>query len=230
MTISLNQKLGSASNNATGISSVARILSVAVSAGDTIIIGGGYGGGSTVTITATDSRNNTYQVDRHDDLTSAATPHSFVLSAAVTTPLQISDTITVSFSSPVNYPCFSAYDYSGLPSSSWVDTSGGATGLAGTALSTGNITTARTNDLLFASAYYGNSSSPTFTAGSGYTALDTILLIPKDATTESGTSTAAGTYAATATLSQANDWAISVVAYGATAARQPSLMMMGVGS
>lgn len=207
--IALAAHVRGATNNTTGVSSITLTLTGSVPVGDLLVLGGGYGLASTVTVTAADTKGNTYTVDRHDDLATGGTPHSFVVSAPVTAGLVAADVITVSFSSAVNYPIVYAYDYTGVKASGYVDVVGGATG-ASTTPSTGALTTTADYDLMFVALCR---NPTTLTAGTGVAVLDENSTTGKSVSLLSVAATTAGAYAAAGTLATSSDWAISAVAY-----------------
>lgn len=205
------QKLGGTVIDNTGQTTVTRTLTAPANVGDLVIIGGGYGSGSTVTVTVTDTRSNTWTTNRHDDLTTGATPHSFIASSVLTTALQVGDVLTATFSAGVSRPMIFGYDNAGQIAGSVVDVAGGATG-TGTAVSSGNITTTTDYPYLFSAVYFDQAA--TLTAGTGFTVQDTQTSTSKTLATETMNGPQAGTFVgATATLSSSVDWATSVVAF-----------------
>jgi hypothetical protein len=212
--IALASKIKGATNNTTGVTTLAMTVpSAGVSVGSMIMVGGGYGGGSTRTVTCADTKSNTYTVDRHDDLTTGGTPHSFIISAPVTTALVGGDIITVTFSGTVNYPIAYTYEYTGVAAASYVDVVGGSTGTS-TAPSAGSITTTEDYDLVFGSIFWDLSNSATLTAvGAGAVELDQNATTSKAGSFQSIAATTAGGYTVSGTLSASNSWAASAVSY-----------------
>ncbi len=207
--ISLVRNLGGSNPGTTGLTTVTRTLQTAATVGDTLIILGGYGLNSTVTVSASDSKGNTYTVNAHADYTaSSSTPHSFVISAPITTGLVAGDIITVTFSSAVNYPIIFCYEFAGLLTST-PDATANATG-TGTSVNSGSLSASVSNALLISSVFSGNGSH---TPGTGYVELDEAQNTTKDFSSQYKFGSAAGTYTSSATISGSTDWAVSLVAY-----------------
>jgi hypothetical protein len=204
--------LGHTVNNAAGVTTVNQTVTAPVNIGDMVVVGGGYGAASTQTITITDSRSNSWTVQRHDDLTTGGfTYHSFIASSVLTTALQAGDTITATFGGNVNYPMIFAYDYAGQIAGTVLDVAGGATG-TDTSPSTGNITTTSDYPLLFSVVYFQNTA--TLTAGSGFKVLDTQSSTNNKASVETKNGPLAGTFVgASGTFNTSVTWAMSVVAF-----------------
>jgi chitodextrinase len=115
----------------------------------------------------------------------------------------------VTFSPAAPQPDIRIAEYSGLDTSAPFDVAQGAIG-TGTALSTGNITTATANELLVA----GNEIGHTTTApGAGFT--QRLITSPNSHILEDRIVTTAGSYSATATQNISGFWIIQVVAFKA---------------
>src|SRR5579871_2179514 len=119
------------------------------------------------------------------------------------------NTVTVTFNQAVYGRDVRVLEYSGIPTSSPVDVSGGSSG-TGITTSSGSVTTTNANDLLVASTIVGQ----TFQAvGSGYT--KRIVSSPDGDLTEDEVVSSAGAYTATSTQSASDIWAMQVVAFKA---------------
>lgn len=208
-------KFSSNSTNNTGLSNLATTslgAGVTIAAGQFVIIGGGYIlPSASATVTCSDSKGNTYQLDRVDDRTTVgSSAHSFILSSKLTTPLVAGDIVTVHFSTPVNYPCATSYYYGGLKATTWVDQVGGATG-SSTAPAASAITTTANSEMLFSVTHYPG--APSWTSGGGFVLLFTENNSSVDQITTQSSYQDIGTYTASGTLGSTQGWASSVVSY-----------------
>lgn len=117
--------------------------------------------------------------------------------------------VTVTFSASINSIVIFA-EYAGLATSAVLDAENGATGI-GTALNSGNITTANASDLLVGGLFVTTSGGGTLAAGSGFT-----LRVNNASSSHRGLEdqnvSATGTYAATATYSSSQTWIAHVMA------------------
>ena len=120
-----------------------------------------------------------------------------------------SNTVTVTFSQAAAYPDIRILEYSGVTA---LDVAAGASGSSMSA-SSGPATTTSANELIF-----GANTVATLTeaAGSGFTAR--IITSPDSDLAEDLITTAAGSNAATATLTSATPWVMQMATFAATTA------------
>ncbi len=181
-----------------------------VPVGNLLIVCAGYGLGSTPgTLSVTDSRSNTYTLERQDDMTTGNTPHTAIWSCKVATALQAADTITFTPSSSVNYPFLTVYQVNGQKTSSWRDAATGSHG-TGVTPDTGSITTAVDNELVIACFFYATGATVSAVA-SGWTLLFNSGGSNKRFAVMYKFGVTAGTEDASATLTGSKDWAISAI-------------------
>jgi RHS repeat-associated protein len=173
-------------------------------AGNLIVLGL-FVGDSTTVSSVTDTQGNTYTLIS----SSTWSPSGYVEKLYYAKNIAGgADTITVTLSGS-KYMELHAYDYSGLDTSSPLDTYSTNTGLSVTTGTSGNLTTTNANDLLF--GFFHSDNGVTNTAGTGYT--------PR---TFSGDGyplgedkyvTSTGTYSATMSFSLAADYVGFLVAF-----------------
>jgi len=181
--------------------------------GSAIVIGVTYGNANP-TITASDSQGNLYT----RAVASYDSGHSQGCAILYATGSKggSSNTVTVNFSSAVAYLAMGIHEYSGVAAASALDTSAGTRG-SGTSPSSGSGTTTANGDLIFGCvAEDSTGSGDTFTAGSGFTKRVDLGLTAAYSD-EDGVQAAAGTVAATWTLSPKNDWVAAMAAFKAAA-------------
>jgi hypothetical protein len=182
----------------------------------------GLRGGTSGTVSATDSRGNTYTVDR-DSV--GSNTRTVILSAHVSTALTSGNTITVSHPNAVAGAA--ASEFSGIASSSRVDSS--ASGTANSNSPSASVTTTAANDLLYGAFANQNNRSATEAAGwttdrhqmpdcgSGSGNKATVHGAYRSASTT-------GAYTYNPTLTHSEHWTTAVVAYkssGASTLAQP---------
>lgn len=184
-----------------------------VALGNTVLLAVGCSKNATVAVSATDSRSNTYTVDKYVDGSALATktPHVAILSAPVGTALQSGDTITISFSPNVNYPIVFAYEYTGMTATP-ADKVAGATGTSTAPSSGATASTTVARELVFSASFYG-ATVENFTPAAGYTELrefcqaGTLALQAQEKFVfATGAQTGSGTITS-------SDWASGVVTY-----------------
>jgi hypothetical protein len=162
--------IGSATNSGGGGTTLAITTTGAVSIGDHVILGIGHEVNSAIT-SVVDTRSNTWQQDNtRSESTNVANVK--IWSCKVTTAIQTSDTITITFTSGQTTREAHAFSVSGLASSSWLDQIGGANGF-GAAPSGVTPATTQADELVFGVVRYDNAAD-TFTAGSGFTELTAV--------------------------------------------------------
>lgn len=178
-------------------------------AGNAVILGVTFGN-TNPTITATDNEGNSYAVAQQT-YDSAHNQGSAILYA-----LNIhggsSHTVTVNFSNNVAYLALGINEYTGLASSSALDTAAGRGG-SGTSPSSGTATTTANGDLIFGVGVVDSSGSlESILAGTGFTKRVDLgsLAAYSD---EDQVQTSAGSIAATWTLPVSQNWIASVAAF-----------------
>lgn len=184
-----------------------------VATGTFILIGGCFGLGSAPTITCTDTRSNSYQTDRQDNVFTGSSMNTFIISAKVTTALQAGDVVTVAFSTNVNRPILYAYTYGGMETSSWLDQAVGATGTSASP-SSGNATTSEAGELLFSVTTY-DTTGVSFTPGTGYALLADNSTTQRRIDIQTKLGATATTYTGDGTLEASVLWASSLCTYKA---------------
>ncbi len=180
--------------------------SQAQTSGNTNIIAIGFYNTAATITSVTDTEGNTYSVAA--PLTLSASMYQAIYYAPnIKQAPAGANIITVKFSTAVHYPDIRIQEYSGLDQVSPFDVQSSATGSPATATS-GNITTSKPTELLFAS---GSTSGVFSAAGSGYTLR--IITNPDSDIIEDKVVTATGTYSATA--AQSGDEVMQVAAFKA---------------
>jgi hypothetical protein len=123
---------------------------------------------SLLTVTGSDARLNTYQSDKLAQVTTAPNAHAAILTAAITTPIQIGDAITTTWSASVSDKGIGLFNITGLATGTWVRDSNSNTGLSTTNPASGAIAGSVAGDLIFGCCGMAG-TGVSFTAGSGYT-------------------------------------------------------------
>jgi hypothetical protein len=177
-------------------------------AGDTNVVAVGFGDPTSVISSVTDNKGNSYAVAApltHDGFDSQAVYYAKNIATGAGNTV-----VTVTFASAVPYPDVRVVEYGGLDRSAPLDVTTSATA-AGSAASSGSVTTAYANDLVFGAGL----TSSTFTAAtSGYT--DRVITTDGNIAEDLAT-TSAGSYSATATLTSGN-WIMQLAAFKAASA------------
>jgi len=174
---------------------------------------------SSPTITVTDSKSNTYAVDTQANQNAGSQKlHTAVASAKVTTPLVQGDTITITSGTSADGMNTVAFQYAGLATASWKDQTNNGSGTAGTALSSGNITTTQNVETAIAVHAMGDGAGAngTLSLAAGWEQIYSeshqggILMTVAEKVVFT-----TGTFAATGTASKNQDWASCIVSYKA---------------
>jgi hypothetical protein len=182
-----------------------------VVAGDTLVVRLMLRGTTSAAVTASDSRGNTYTVDK-DQLNSDQ--RIVVFSANVATSLAAGDTITVTYPS-ANSQGVVVDEFSGVAASERVDATGSASGNSTTP--SASVTTTNASDLLIGAVSIANTQ--TVTQPAAWTGLTTQSLSCGNSTNIGAYKpvSATGTYTYNPTVSNGSRWAAGVVAYKAAA-------------
>jgi len=209
--IAFVKNIGNASCGTT--SNVITVPAGGVAAGNTLIARVGIRHGTpTGTVTVTDSKGNTYTLDK--DVTGAGV-RVLVFSANVGTALAAGDTITVNYPTSFNSTGVVVSEYSGISATNRVDTTGSATGNSITP--SANLTTITANTLVYGAV--ATTNHPLYTEASGWT---TDVDQAPGCGGSQGNSTnhgayrvvsTTGAYTYNPTLSTGMPWAEAIVAY-----------------
>jgi hypothetical protein len=124
--------------------------------------------------------------------------------------------VTVTFTAAASYPDIRILEYSGIDPANPVDTVVGAVGNSATS-SSGVVTTTNATDLLV-----GANTVQTLTAGPGSGSTLRLLTVPDGDIAEDWVVTTAGTYRASAPLTNAGGWVMQVVAFRAAGSAIPN--------
>src|SRR5205814_1467359 len=124
--------------------------------------------------------------------------------------------VTVAFSPAARYPDVRIVEYSGIDSTTPVDTSAGAVGNSATSNSGPAVTTNATDLLVGANLVATSTNNP----GSGFTSR--VITKPDGDIVEDRLATVAGTYTATAPLKSAGAWVMQLLAFRAAGSPQPA--------
>jgi hypothetical protein len=169
----------------------------------------------------TDSKGNTYTVDKVQPASAGANGQTIVIASGyIATALTATDTVTANFTS-ATITCY-ADEWSGLAATSYVDQTAGQEQAATAAPSSGaTATTTQATELVIGATIYSGSHSPT-TVGTGYTARK-LDLVPtgtfiRTQSSEYQVVTATGAQTATFGISGTSNTDTAVVTYKAAAA------------
>ncbi|MDJ0346806.1 hypothetical protein QMK19_33205 [Streptomyces sp. H10-C2] len=180
----------------------------AVAAGDTLVVPMMLTNTHTGTVSATDSRGNTYTTAA--DQTDGADDRILILTATGVKALTTSDTITVGY--PSTGEQHLAVDE--LTNVKAVDQHAATTGVAGTNFNSGSTPTTTVNsELVFGVAGVQGGTAATWS--SGFTALPTLFVSHDQLATGYQTVIAPGTYAAAGTCD--HQWMAAAVAFAPSA-------------
>lgn len=114
--------------------------------------------GSFAVTAVSDSKGNTWQIDKVTTTSSAARLN--ICSAYLTTALVIGDTITFTVSGSSASSAVAVYEYNGIAATSWVDGSAiGNQGNGATSGATGNYTSGHAADLIFTAGATGSGTA-----------------------------------------------------------------------
>lgn len=143
-----------ATNGGGGSSTISLTFSVAIPVGNFLIMGVGCGTTGTTITSVTDTKSNTYQVDRTQNTT---TRNGFIVSARVTTALTTSDSVTVNFSASVGSRLISVDEFTGLHASTWLGTGlvASTTG-SSTTPNSGAVQVAKNGSMLYGVGIFAN--------------------------------------------------------------------------
>jgi len=191
-----------------------------VSSGHTLLIGAAVEsfGGDLSTVTASDSKGNTYT--RNVTITNSTTVGTAIFSAYITTPLTTSDTLTLTDSTHTHSRwAVSASEFDNIIQNGF-DVAASATGHSTSPASGSTATTQNTYEVIYGVAGFARSSAQNVTVNSSYS-------LAKFIYTSAGTTDRAmasmyryfstsSTFNASASLSGTSTWATAVATYTAT--------------
>jgi hypothetical protein len=208
------QTIGTATRSSSSNSSITiSVPAAGVATGDSIIVAvtaGTFAG----PVTCSDAKSNSYTIDA--DVTGAG--RLLICSAHNVTALASGDTITATYPGFSGLTTASANQFSGISAITPVDQVSTATGNSATPSSGFTGTTTQANELLFGAI--AHNSTPTFTPGSGYILIGQVIggsgSGQKTLSPEYQIVSTTGTYAATGTLSSAQQWRAAIVTYKAS--------------
>ena len=172
-TAALIAQLGSAVTTTTA-STISLAVTAAAPVGSTVVVAAGQT--DTTLSSLTDSRGNSYTVDRSTVTNgSDADARVAIGSARLTTALQAGDTITATFAANTkSVRVISAAAFSGLATTGWADQSATNTTGSGTSLTSGTSpTTTNHTELVIGAFGTAAATTGTFTASNGFTAANT---------------------------------------------------------
>jgi hypothetical protein len=221
--IAFVKNIGLASGATTGTTLSVAVPTAGVAAGTSIIVSLAMNP-SAGTVSCTDTRSNSYAIDR-DIINGSGTTgvRTVILSAHNVLSLTSGNTITCTHPS-VTARAMSANQFSGIASTSARDQTAAATGNSTAPSSGATPTTTQASELLVGTVGVEGPSTETFTVGASYTimgrrgtsggtATNNITVNP-----EYRLVTATGAYSAGGTLSVAHRWAAAIVTYKAAPA------------
>lgn len=205
--------IGTAHSSGTVGSLVITVGASGVGSGHSILIGGAAGGTAVIS-SVSDSKGNTYAVDKTQLNGTSIT--ASIASAHNVAALANGDTITVNFSGSQNV-AVCAFEVSGLKSSGAFDQAAGGANTGTSPATSATATTAQADELLWGVVAYQSTS--TWTQGSGYTdgPTDASTTTVRTLHTEYRVVAATGTYIADGAMGTSRAWAAAIATYKAAA-------------
>jgi hypothetical protein len=187
-------------------SSVAVAYTAAQTAGDLNVVVMGWNDATATVKSVTDTKGNAYVLAVGPTLVSGTLSQSIYYAKNIVSAAANGNTVTLAFNGAAAYPDIRIAEYSGLSTSSPLDTTAAATGNS-TNSDSGAATTSFAKELLFgANTMTQTASGP----GSGYT--QRIITADGDLVEDQIVS-ATGTYHATGPLSPAGAWVMQLVTF-----------------
>ena len=179
----------------------------AQTAGDTNVIAVGWSNNTTTISSVTDTAGNTYQVAAA--LTRGGTTTSQVMYYAKNIVASATNTVTVTFSAASSTPDLRIMEYSGLDTTSPLDSAGSGSG-SSTAAATASFTTTTANDLIVAA---GTTQADFTLPGANFSLR--MISSPNNNIAEDRIAATAGSYTGTATLTT-GQWVMQAAAFKAS--------------
>ena len=198
-------------NNAvpqTPVSTVNVTFTAAQSAGSLNVVAIGWFDTTSQVLSVTDNRGNNYQRAAGPTTQAQAGTQSIYYAPSIVAAPAGGTTITVTFNAAVNYPDVRIAEYSGIDPLNPVDVSVSGTG-TGTTSNSGTVTTTNPNDLLVGANYV-----TTHSTGPGTSFTQRVITEPDGSILEDRIVTTAGSYNATAPLTNGS-WIMQMVAFKA---------------
>lgn len=188
-----------------------------VAVGNHIVVPMFFSGALGLTVTVTDQAGNSYTVDVLTDDGNSTGAYSAIATAKCTTALTAGQTITMTVSASVTYRMMSAYEYSGLHPTSWVEAVSNTGKGSSTAPASGSVTAAAGDLLIGVTSYNSGTASHSPTAP--WSELDDVTVSASKAfAVDEQNNVAAGSYTHTGTLGSSVLWSDSIAAYKPAAA------------
>jgi YD repeat-containing protein len=179
----------------------------AQSAGNFNVLKVSWADPSASVVSVVDSNGNTY-VSAVGPTETGGSSQSLYYAKNVVAAAAGSNTVTVTFSTPLWYPDLIVAEYAGIDTANPLDLAQAGTGF-GTTADSGAMTTTHANDLLVAA---GTSNTELTAAGAGFTAR---AISDGGALLEDRIVTSAGAYTATASNSADSSWVLQFAAFKA---------------
>jgi hypothetical protein len=205
----------SAVPQSSAVPSVALAFSAAQTAGNLNVVVVGWNDTQAAVVSVSDTAGNVYTRAIGPTLGSGLS-QSIYYAKNIVAATAGSNRVTVAFSPAAQYPDVRILEYSGIDSTTSVDTSAGAVGSSATSNSGVAITTNATDLLLGANMVATSTSRP----GSGFTSR--VITKPDGDIAEDRVVTIVGTYSAAASLKSAGAWVMQLVAFRAAGSPPPA--------
>src|SRR3984957_10664150 len=163
----------------------------------------------------TDSKGNVYRLAA-GPLVTGSFSQSIYYAKNISAASAATNAVTVTFTAAASYPDIRILEYGGIDPANPLDTVAGAIGDGATS-SSGAVTTSNATDLLL-----GANTVQTLTAGAGTGFTLRLLTSPDGDITEDRVVTVAGSYSASAPLTDAGKWVSQIVAFRAASSDTPT--------
>lgn len=226
MAIAFVQAVGNSASATSGSTLAVTVPAGGVAAGDTPILYVGFSGGTGLAnASAADNHagsTNVYTNQAQVDDTSTTGCYSAIITCPVTTALVSGDVITVTYPATVTHRTLFVDEFSGVATSSPVDTTGtGNSGSTGTGASSAAVTTTNANDLIVGATIMVNAAGLTWTdtsnPGSWTSSQQTTSGTGRLAVRDYQIVGATNTYTVSGNLSASELWSCATVALKAAA-------------
>lgn len=227
MAIAFVQAVGNASSATSGNTLAVTVPAGGVAVGDTLVLYVGFSGGTGLAnATAADNHagsTNVYTNQAQVDDTSTTGCYSAIITCPVTTALVSGDVITVTYPTNVTHRTLFIDEFSGVDTSSPIDTTGtGNAGASGTSTSSASVTTTNAADLIVGATVMVNTSTliwfDTSSPGTWTSSQITSSSTGRRAVRSFQIVSATNTYTVSGSLSTAELWSCAVVALKAAGA------------
>jgi hypothetical protein len=179
----------------------------AQAAGDTNVVVVGWNDSTAAVSSVSDSKGNPYQLAVGPTALSGAVSQSIYYARNIAPASANGNTVTVTFTSPAQYPDVRILEYGGLDPNNPVDSTAASTGSSSMS-SSGSAATANPTTLLFsANTVFTSTNGP----GSGFT--KRVLTAPDGDIAQDRMTSTSGTYSANAPLSAAGPWVMQLAVF-----------------